>query len=366
MSTQGSLEVGTHKCQDALLACHRMMKGTAVLVAVRGIVALIASLFRAYHKGLHFHNRLDRRMFWRILQTLLSHAAWRDFPLLARHLPEILLGGTMCGCSLSADFVGEAQPESRHNAHAAPELKSAERKEQREQRFCSVLQAIDELLKWTKVERHHHMSRLFQMSLELPRTNGPSGLPPAPAAPVRHKIDLPDADDLDQWTHQCEKDWRSSGTAASSAQLPANAGNASMHSVETELELRDASETLSRLAQVTGHGDLMRQSAASAEQGTAPGPFWSTSPLSDSSSSSETESDAEGKTRTEMQADVGTAMCESSCWVVRRTPQNNYFTFAPLPAFQEAVKTRLLKRAGPMAGLCVCLVPVCVSPQTLT
>jgi hypothetical protein len=164
--TQSSTTVGSSKFAESVQTSHAMMEGIAVLVAVRGIVRFVQSLFQAYHLGWHGSNRLTSKSFWRICFVLLSHAAWRVFPLLTRHLPEILLGGTMCGVPLSTS---PFETEADVSAHPKIYVKRERAHAHREIRFHQTVQALDELLKWAKTERHNHVQRVLGSSFKVQR-----------------------------------------------------------------------------------------------------------------------------------------------------------------------------------------------------
>jgi hypothetical protein len=88
------------------------------------------------------------------------------FPLLTRHLPEILLGGTMCGVPLSTS---PFETEADVSAHPKIYVKRERAHAHREIRFHQTVQALDELLKWAKTERHNHMQRVLGSSFKVQR-----------------------------------------------------------------------------------------------------------------------------------------------------------------------------------------------------
>ena len=85
-----------------------MFKGTGALVEAMGIIRMVEGLLKAAFHKLAFGRRgpwehdmgLKRHTIWLTCRTLLAHRVWREFPSLARFLPEILLGGTFQGVPL--------------------------------------------------------------------------------------------------------------------------------------------------------------------------------------------------------------------------------------------------------------------------
>ena len=81
-----------------------MFRSLGALLDLRAIITLLEALLEptAYARP-----NFRKQVVWATAQTLFAHRAWRDFPGLTRHLPHILLGGTMQGIDLHSGVFDE-------------------------------------------------------------------------------------------------------------------------------------------------------------------------------------------------------------------------------------------------------------------
>ena len=109
-------------------------------------------------------GHITKDALWCMTNTLLAHRCWRKFPGLTRHLPHILLGGTMQGVSLQDSTFEEPLPKAASAAIAAPasggRCPSEHRNRRlekfvsmRRERFQQVMHALDVLISWAKCEK---------------------------------------------------------------------------------------------------------------------------------------------------------------------------------------------------------------------
>ncbi len=179
--TQTSLHVGTARFREALRTSEDMLRGIGDLVALRGHVLFLGTLFKMYHLRWHVHHfpaaatspvtdapgqKFTTKTLSLIFATLAAHSAWRTVPLLCKHLPEVLIAGTMRGVSVDttvfaqADDVGADLPQRRHGVAGSEQVR-----ERREHRFREVVDALDALIAWAKEERRSYLQRLFGFRL---------------------------------------------------------------------------------------------------------------------------------------------------------------------------------------------------------
>lgn len=110
-------------------------------------------------------GHLTKEVLWATARTLMAHRCWRKFPGLTRHLPHILLGGTMQGVSLQDNVFEEPPPKSKSKGPGAgqPAIGGNEQGpgnrrleafvRRRRERFGQVKHALEVLVSWAKCER---------------------------------------------------------------------------------------------------------------------------------------------------------------------------------------------------------------------
>ena len=133
-----------------------MFRSLGALLDLRAIITLLEALLEptAYARP-----NFRKQVVWATAKTLFAHRAWRDFPGLTRHLPHILLGGTMQGIDLHSGVFDEpaAATGASSGSHRQRWL------DNRKERFAHVLGAVGELVDWVKTERRHFIERVLGM-----------------------------------------------------------------------------------------------------------------------------------------------------------------------------------------------------------
>ena len=123
---------------------------------------------------------------WAFAKTFLARMCWRHFPLLALALPEILLGGTFRGISLSPANFAEPSEEGQEGLPSATAF-DAQRPSQRDARFLAVLNALDSLRAFCAQERRTFLEmalrvEIFKRDRPCPMVGLPPVLPDAGSA----------------------------------------------------------------------------------------------------------------------------------------------------------------------------------------
>ena len=145
-----------------------MLTSIGVLVEIRGIVRLMEQLVNV-HLWVKDHT-LTKTTLWQVAKTLLAHKAWRRFPLLAIHLPEILLGATLRGVPLQDQVFAEPLPRGANRGlpQVDKNLVLAKKLEgmlaRRAERYNATVFAIDELIRWARHERHNFLVKVVGCS----------------------------------------------------------------------------------------------------------------------------------------------------------------------------------------------------------
>ncbi len=125
MTAQASLHLTVGSSDVAFKQSCAMQFGVAVLIEIQGIVRLLEGLLAApaWVAGNSTGEprrpvKITKYTLWLTCRTLLAHKAWRDYPMLVKHLPEILLGATFRGVPLQGnEFV---EPPARGKKQALP------------------------------------------------------------------------------------------------------------------------------------------------------------------------------------------------------------------------------------------------------
>ena len=129
-----------------------MFRCIGALVTMRGIVSFIRRVCLAlpsvHSDGSSRKDWTKRQALRLTLQTLLAHKCWRQLPLLAAHLPGILIDGSFRGVKLDARRHNFLEPGALHAQVAGAAA-------QREARFVEVLGALDALRQFAQRERQH-------------------------------------------------------------------------------------------------------------------------------------------------------------------------------------------------------------------
>ena len=145
-----------------------MLTSIGVLVEIRGIVRLMEQLVNV-HLWVKDHT-LTKTTLWQVAKTLLAHKAWRRFPLLAIHLPEILLGATLRGVPLQDQVFAEPLPRGANRGlpqvdkNLVLEKKLEGMLARRAERYNATVFAIDELIRWARHERHNFLVKVVGCS----------------------------------------------------------------------------------------------------------------------------------------------------------------------------------------------------------
>ena len=213
LEVQASLTASS--MESAINISEGMMTAVGVLVEMRGILKFIQGLFSGYElvcknkrwvitnesRLLNPHSVIPKAYsLWLTCKTLLTRKCWRTFPNLALKLTEIVLGGSFCGVPLQGTASREPPPRGCPPPAVGGSIEDvrARTRARRDERFRCVLDAIDRLLTWTKLERHEFMVKLL-------------GVPPRPPrkAPITQCPDLPHVPDmLDDEDDEDEDDGR--------------------------------------------------------------------------------------------------------------------------------------------------------------
>ena len=140
-----------------------MFRSLGALLDIRAIITLLKALLEptAYARP-----NFQKSTVWATAKTLFAHRAWRHFPGLTRHLPHILLGGTMQGIDLHSGVFDE--PKDAAGTGTSSTSHRQRWLDNRKERFAHVLGAVDELVDWVKTERRHFIERV--MGVPLTRT----------------------------------------------------------------------------------------------------------------------------------------------------------------------------------------------------
>lgn len=150
----------------------KMFLSIGVLTEMIGIVRLVEQILTAPQwvvsqspDGKLKPVKISKTTIWALCSTLLVHKCWRDYPKLATHLSEILLGGSFQGIRLQrSDFDSpgkRGQAQSQPVAAPAETIKSLGVVERRRQRFGAALIALHRLRDWARQERATFMEQLL-------------------------------------------------------------------------------------------------------------------------------------------------------------------------------------------------------------
>ncbi len=169
LESQATGRAGVQAAAGAINLSQEMFKAIGVLMEMRAIVILLQRLLvaarivvRAPEAG-----RLKMYTIWAVARTLLSHRGWRKFPGLTRHLPHIVLAGTMQGVSLQGGDFDEPCKQAKRDPQVAGTLESDHYAQwrgvvaRRQERVDHVLRALDSLIEWARGERRHFMQKMF-------------------------------------------------------------------------------------------------------------------------------------------------------------------------------------------------------------
>ena len=158
-----SIETQAH-CMDV---CAAMFWSLAALLDLRAIVRLLENLLMPTKYSRPFWKK---NVVWATAKTLMAHKAWRHFPLLTKHLPHILLGGSLQGVDLHSTVFQEPSSKGKTaagvgagvNKTAAGVTHTNPFLERRKQRFAEVSNALESLIEWVKLERKNFESRVLR------------------------------------------------------------------------------------------------------------------------------------------------------------------------------------------------------------
>ena len=127
------------------------------------MLAIVRLLEMIFEKRPASGGHLTKGVLWATARTLMAHRCWRKFPGLTRHLPHMLLGGTMQGVSLEDGVFDEPPPkEHGRQGHSNTRLATGSSVEERRklfvhkrrERFRQVMQALEVLISWAKCEKN--------------------------------------------------------------------------------------------------------------------------------------------------------------------------------------------------------------------
>ena len=107
----------------------------------------------------------ENSVVWVTAKTLMAHKAWRHFPLLTKHLPHILLGGSLQGVDLHSAVFEEPTPKGKTAAGVSKTAAGVRTNlflERRKQRFADVSNALESLIEWVKLERKNYQDRVMR------------------------------------------------------------------------------------------------------------------------------------------------------------------------------------------------------------
>ena len=158
-----SIETQAH-CMDV---CAAMFWSLAALLDLRAIVRLLENLLLPTGYPRPFWNK---SVVWATAKTLMAHKAWRHFPLLTKHLPHILLGGSLQGVDLHSTVFQEPPSKAKTAAGVGAGVSKTAAGvthtnlflERRKQRFAEVSNALESLIEWVKLERKNYQSRVLR------------------------------------------------------------------------------------------------------------------------------------------------------------------------------------------------------------
>ena len=127
---------------------------------------------------------------------------------MTRHLPHILLGGTMQGIDLQSGVFDE--PKDTAATGASPVSHRQRWLENRKERFAHVLGAVGELVDWIKTERRHFIERVL-------------GMPPTRTTRRRKSdvfVDIDEAERHAQWATPAIRDLEPEGADVEPGPIP--------------------------------------------------------------------------------------------------------------------------------------------------
>ena len=166
---------------NILATASGMSQSVGALMSIRAIVEFLRRLCACVSGAPREHRPLKNvtmTTLWATAKTFLAHMGWRHFPMLSLSLPEILLGGTFKGISLSAANFAEPSEEDLEGLPSATEF-PAQRPSQRDARFLAVLNALDSLRAFAAQERRTFLE--MALRVEIFKRDRPCpmvGLPP--------------------------------------------------------------------------------------------------------------------------------------------------------------------------------------------
>ena len=156
-----------------LAASVQMIRAGAALTDARGIIMILdkimiaasgadaaASGDRAAAPAPPRNSRLKKYHLWAFTRTHLAHRCWRWFPGLVKHLPHMLLGGTMQGVALQSGEFDEVAHRGVATQQRRPLAATL-----RARRFQQVLSALELLLEWTTAERRNFQQKVLHAEL---------------------------------------------------------------------------------------------------------------------------------------------------------------------------------------------------------
>ena len=154
LSTHSSLE-SQYRVVDVSFAMFHAIGTLMDMIAIVRLLEMI--LDRQPASGGH----LTKGVMWAAAKTLMAHRCWRQFPGLSRHLPQILLGGTMQGVILEDGAFDEPPPKGtkQHQPATGGSAEDPCHKHRvayvhrRRERFRQVTHALEALLSWAKCEK---------------------------------------------------------------------------------------------------------------------------------------------------------------------------------------------------------------------
>ena len=139
--------------------CAHMFWSLAALLDLRTIYWNIC----CYRQGTPGH--FGKSVVWATAKTLMAHKAWRHFPLLTKHLPHILLGGSLQGVDLHSTVFEEPTPKGKTAAGVSKTAAGVSTNlflERRKQRFADVSNALELFIEWVKLERKSYQGRVVR------------------------------------------------------------------------------------------------------------------------------------------------------------------------------------------------------------
>ena len=165
VSTRSALETP----EQVMLMSFEMFNAIGMLM---DMLAIVRFLEMVLEKQPATGGHLTKGVLWATARTLMAHRCWRKFPGLTRHLPHILLGGTMQGVSLQDGVFKEPLPKVHAKGRSATGGTMAEHSNhsranvlhRRHERFGHVKHALEVLLSWARYEKHVSKRRYSSMA----------------------------------------------------------------------------------------------------------------------------------------------------------------------------------------------------------